>query len=390
AGEQSSRNWGWIRQQNRDPDELPIMIESLALWHELVAELGEGLGFHQGGVVYAANSPKDMADYEAWLPHAQAHGLETRLLSRAEIGDMLGSGIWCGGMVTASDARAEPFTAVPLIAKALAQKGCVIREGCAVRGLDVAAGRVTGVITEAGRVACDAVVLAGGAWSSLFLRNHDVTIPQLSVLASVAATEPMPDIFVGNVSDNNFAYRRRVDGGYTIAPGAEHDFFIGPDAFRSFAKYLPVLKQDFRSTHFRLAAPDGYPDAWRTARHWDAGAQSPFEVMRILNPTPNARTLAKVQDDFAAAFPHLGRPRLRSTWAGMIDTMPDVVPIVDAAPLDGLVIATGMCGHGFGIGPGFGRVVADLVMGRAVGHDLSRFRFGRFTDGSKIRPSGAL
>ena len=74
----------------------------------------------------------------------------------------------------------------------------------------------------------------------------------------------------------------------------------------------------------------------------------------------------------------------------MIDTMPDVVPVVDAAPIAGLTIATGMSGHGFGIGPGMGRVLADLVLGRAPGHDLRRFRFARFTDGSKIQVAPAL
>lgn len=69
----------------------------------------------------------------------------------------------------------------------------------------------------------------------------------------------------------------------------------------------------------------------------------------------------------------------------MIDTMPDVVPVIDRAPsVPGLTIATGMSGHGFGIGPGVGRVVADLVAGRPVGHDLTRFRLSRFTDGSEI------
>ncbi len=58
-----------------------------------------------------------------------------------------------------------------------------------------------------------------------------------------------------------------------------------------------------------------------------------------------------MQDAFAAAFPGLGRPRLKVAWAGMIDTLPDVVPIVDHAPIPGLTIATGMSGHGFGIGP---------------------------------------
>ena len=68
----------------------------------------------------------------------------------------------------------------------------------------------------------------------------------------------------------------------------------------------------------------------------------------------------------------------------MIDTMPDVVPVVDRAPLDGLTIATGMCGHGFGIGPAFGRIVANIVRSDNNPHDISRFRFGRFTDGSKL------
>ena len=71
--------------------------------------------------------------------------------------------------------------------------------------------------------------------------------------------------------------------------------------------------------------------------------------------------------------------------------MPDIVPVIDhAAAIPGLVIATGMSGHGFGIGPGVGRVVADLVMGRDPGHDLTRFRLSRFSDGSKLAPGPSL
>ncbi len=69
----------------------------------------------------------------------------------------------------------------------------------------------------------------------------------------------------------------------------------------------------------------------------------------------------------------------------MIDTMPDVVPIVDHVPgAEGLILATGMSAHGFGIGPGFGEVVARLATGAEPGFDLKRFRFSRFTDGSKL------
>ena len=198
-------------------------------------------------------------------------------------------------------------------------------------------------------------VLAGGAWSRLFAQRHGITFPQLSVLASVAATEPMPEVFAGNAADEDFAFRRRADGGYTIAPGAEHDFYIGPNAFGSAIAYLPTLRKDFRSTHFRGVAPIGFPDAWRTKRRWAADEVSPFERMRVLNPKPNMQTIGRVQTSFASAFPALGRPKLRTVWAGMIDTMPDIVPVIDhAAAIPGLVIATGMSGHGFGIGPGIG------------------------------------
>ncbi len=392
AGEQSGRNWGWVRQQGRDPGELPIMVESLAIWKSLAAQMGDVLGFRQTGVLYLAKTEREIEGFEAWTEHSRAHQLDTRLLTAGETMAMLKGAVapWKGGLFTASDARAEPWVAVPALAVVAAEKGVVIREACAVRGLDLAGGRVAGVVTEAGRIACDHVVVAAGAWSRLFLGRCGIHIPQLSVLASVAATEPMPEIFPGNAADDDFAFRRRADGGYSIAPGARHDFFIGRDAVRSIGVYLPVLKKDFRSTRFRLAAPNGFPDAWSTPRRWSLDAPSPFERQRILNPAPNMATLSDVQDSFARAFPSLGRPKLTSAWAGMIDSLPDVVPIVDHAPIPGLTIATGMSGHGFGIGPGMGRVVADLVMGRHVGHDLRRFRLSRFTDGSKIELGPSL
>ncbi len=392
AGEQSGRNWGWVRQQGRDPAELPIMVESLSIWKQLALQMGDGLGFKQTGVLYLAKTEAEIAGFEAWTEHSRAHQLDTRLLTAGETAGMLkgAAALWKGGLFTASDARAEPWVAVPALAAVAEASGVVIREGCAVRGLDLAAGKVAGVVTELGRIACDHVVVAAGAWSRLFLGNLGIRIPQLSVLASVASTEPIPEIFPGNAADDDFAFRRRADGGYSIAPGARHDFFIGRDAVRSFGVYRPVLKKDFRSTNFQAAAPKGFPDAWGTPRRWSLDEKTPFEQQRVLNPAPNMQTLAMVQDSFAKAFPALGRPKLKAAWAGMIDSLPDVVPIVDHAPILGLTIATGMSGHGFGIGPGMGRVVADLVTGRPVGHDLGRFRLARFSDGSPIRPGPSL
>jgi glycine/D-amino acid oxidase-like deaminating enzyme len=82
--------------------------------------------------------------------------------------------------------------------------------------------------------------------------------------------------------------------------------------------------------------------------------------------------------------PALRGIELVEAWSGMIDALPDVVPVLDRAPIDGLWISTGFSGHGFGIGPGAGRVMAELMQNNAVDYDLDRFRLGRFSDGSKL------
>lgn len=385
AAEQSSRNWGWVRQQGRDPAELPVMIESMRLWQALAAELGEEAGFHQCGVTYLAGDEAELARFEDWLVHARHYGLDTRMVSRAELQATLPNGAaWAGAMATPSDARAEPWTAVPAMARLARDAGAVIIEDCAARTLDLAGGAVAGVQTELGLIRTTRVLLAGGAWSSLFAANAGFALPQLSVRATVCATMPMPEFWQGAAADGDIAFRRRQDGGYTLAPGSAHDFWPGRDAFRHFRAYLPQLRRDFRSTRMLPLAPKGYPDGWRTARRWGAGDETPFERMRVLDPQPSQRLLEKIHRDFAAAFPHLGRPVLRQAWAGMIDTMPDQVPVLDQSPIAGLFIATGLSGHGFGIGPAVGRVMADLLRGRDPGHDLHRFRFSRFDDGSEI------
>lgn len=388
AGEQSSRNWGWIRQQGRDPAELPIMMEALRLWSDLARETNVDFGLRQTGVTYLAQNDRQMATYEAWAGIAKAQGLETHLLAPDEVVGMFPDvrRRYAGGMTTPSDMRAEPWLAVPALAGIAARAGVKIIEDCAARRLDVEAGRITGVVTEAGRIGCAQVVLAGGAWSALFLRNHGISLPQLSVRETVVATGPMAEVHAGAAADSRLAFRRRTDGGYTLAASGVAELFIGPDAFRALPHYLPQLRAAPFDQTYRPAAPRGFPDAWRTPRRWAAEDQSPFERMRMLNPAPNRRLVARVRRDFAMRYPDLGPVQVRAAWAGMIDTLPDSVPVLDRSPdIEGLVIGTGMSGHGFGIGPGAGRCLAALVMGDEVGHDLTRFRASRFTDGSRIR-----
>ncbi len=392
GAEQSSRNWGWIRCQGRDPAELPLAMAAQPMWRDLAARADTDFGLRQTGTTYVAATDAQMARHLAWMDMARARGLGTVALTRREVRARVAAATpdWCGAIQTATDMRAEPHLAMPALARLAAAEGAVLREGCAVRGLDVAAGRIAGVVTEAGRVRATCVVVAGGAWSRLLLARHGVAIPQLSVRSSAVATQALPMVHEGQVSLPGVAFRRRADGGYTLASGGRNALYVGRDAFASLLDYMPALRREPFGTGFMAAAPSGFPDAWGTQRRWSLDAASPFERMRILSPAPSAARIAAAVSRFSALFPGLGPVRARIAWAGMIDAMPDVVPVIDATGLAGLVIATGMSGHGFGIGPVVGQIAARLATGQTPGFDISRFRAARFTDGSVLTLGPAL
>ena len=245
------------------------------------------------------------------------------------------------------------------------------------------------MVTEHGRVKAQAVVCAGGAWSTLFLANAGITLPQLTVRATVARTASTDDIYSGGASLGEVAIRRRQDGGYTIASGSTNEHFIGADSFRYFFKYLPALAASVR--YLKLRFSGDLVDRMLPTRSWREDEVTPFEQTRVLNPEPSLKALAAMREGLNKRLPALAQLPFEESWAGMIDVMPDVVPVMDEVDvLPGLFIGTGFSGHGFGIGPGAGQVLADLVQGNAPGFDLSRFRFARFADGSPMVPGPGL
>jgi glycine/D-amino acid oxidase-like deaminating enzyme len=390
AGEQSSRNWGWIRQQGRDWAELPIMMESNRIWRGLAEKTGEpDLTFTQGGTVHLADSPAGLGKLEAFFELAKQHQLDTRMLTAAEIRERYPNivGTWIGGMITESDGRGEPFVAVPALARAAQRLGVRIIEACAVRTLDVRDGRIAGVVTEKGPVRCNRAVLAGGAWSTHFAANAGIDLPQLAVRSTVARTEPAPELYTSNIRTPNFTLRRRADGGYTVTSGDLAEHFISPKSFKYFSKFLELIKISGRDIDLKWGTPKGYPGAWGSPGRWTANEVSPFERMRVLNPAPSQKVLRRIDERLPLRFPELKDVKIAEAWAGMIDVTPDAVPTLgEDDTIKGFFIVTGLSGHGFGIGPAIGRITADLVSGRDPGHDLHRFRARRFFDGSKIVP----
>lgn len=386
AGEQSSRNWGFCRQQRRDPRELPLIIESLRLWRGLDAAIGGDTGFRQAGVMHLADDEATEAYSAWWLEQANLYQLDTRVVRGPELEDLLPGAAhrWRSGLLTASDGRAEPHKAAPAIATAVRRLGGAVLQDCAVRGIETAGGRISAVVTEKGTVACGAAVLAGGAWSRLFCRSLGLALPQLWVRASVLRTSRVdggPEVSAW--ASNGFAFRKRLDGGYTVAHGGVSDIDLGPANFRFFRQFLPALRG--RRKAFRLRLGRRFLDELMEPRRWALDRPSPFEAVRVLDPAPSPDILDGAAANLRAAFPAFREAAIAERWAGYIDATPDGIPVispVDALP--GFFIATGFSGHGFGIGPGAGRLMAELVTGAPPVVDPAPYRFARFSDGSKI------
>ncbi|GAB4193837.1 MAG: FAD-binding oxidoreductase [Thalassobaculales bacterium] len=387
AGEQSSRNWGWVRKQGRDMRELPLMIEAMRCWQEMLGDLDEDIGFRIGGVTYLAESEADLARHEAWLTRAKEFQLDSRMLSAAEVDAMLGQDRrrFRGALHTPSDGRAEPALAVPAIARAAARHGAVVLEATAVRTIDRAGGRIAGVVTEHGRIACRAVVLAGGIWSRPFLENIGLGLPQLAVRSSAQRTTPAPLISESTFGAAGASIRRRLDGGYTIARSGAARFDIIPAAFAHLGAFLPILKTRWRIMKLRVG-PEFFGVLGR--RRWNADQVSPFEAVRVMDPPPDGALLDDVMRSAAELFPQLAGARPVERWGGMIDVTPDEVPVlgpVEAVP--GLYMATGLSGHGFGIGPGIGYVLAQMLRGERPVVDVAPLRYARFAERGGIRPA---
>jgi glycine/D-amino acid oxidase-like deaminating enzyme len=391
AGEQSSRNWGWVRKARRDPREIPLIVESLRLWEGINEQVEGETGFRRTGILFAAESDADVARYETWLGYAQPYQIGARLVSGAELDRLMpgGGGRWKAALYCATDGRAEPQKAAPAIAAAARRAGAAVLTDCAVRGVELSAGKVSAVITEHGPIACNALVVAAGAWSRRFLKDLCLTLPQLKVRSSVMRTAPLEGPPETALWCNKFAFRKRLDGGYNIANGNVNIVPIVPDSFRFLGNFLPALMMDPKS--LKLRVDDRFRQELNEAKPVPLDRQSPYEKTRVLDPAPDRKYLRQALEQLAKMFPSFATTKILQEWAGLIDVMPDAIPVispVDSVP--GLIIATGFSGHGFGIGPGAGRLIADLAIGATPIVDPKEFRFSRFSDGTRVRPIAGI
>lgn len=379
AGEQSSRNLGWVRKTSRHAEDIPLALAADRLWAKMPERVGADVGYRQAGIMFMGRTETQMGMHENWLRSVQHLSLDSRLLSNREIAAMVpgGKADWAGGIFTPSDARAEPTLASSAIARAAMAKGAIIIENCAVRTLVTAGGRVSGVTTEKGEINCEQVLLAGGLWSRKFLGNLGINLPTLPLTCSVLRTKPLEGPTEIAVGAPDFSFRKHKDGGYIITQRGKLDAFLTLDHLLLGQRYLPQLRaqRDF----LRISFGKYFFKDLALARRWNADSVTPFERVRVQDPQANPELNQDALRNLRAAWPVFERAEIAAAWAGTIDVTPDSNPVIGpVASIPGLTLATGFSGHGFGTSPAAGQLAADIVSQQSPIIDPTPYRFERF------------
>jgi glycine/D-amino acid oxidase-like deaminating enzyme len=391
AGEQSRKNWGFVRQQGRDPLEVPLVMEANRIWRGLEHELGADVEWVQGGNLALAADEARMARFEEWLPTARESGLETRLVSARELTAIVPGlgGRWIGGMHTPGDGHADPEKATDAFARAARAHGVALHFDCAVQGIVTSAGAVSGVVTERGEMRASSVVCAAGAWSSRLARTLGLDLPQRWVRGTVARTTPAPPVTACAVWGPGVAFRQRRDGSFNIAAGGALDHDVTLDSLRQVRFFLPNYWKNKALFRFHVGRP--LLRSLAAVLPGSAARRRPLVWDRGVEPVPNPGKVRRSLAELQRVLPSLPRLRVARSWAGYIDATPDLVPILgEVAGLRGLVLATGFSGHGFAMGPIAGRVVSELIADGKTSLDIAGFRFSRFAEGAIGRPRNVL
>lgn len=364
GAEQSSRNWGWCRQQNRDARELPMSTESLALWEKFAEETGENTGFRRCGLLYLSNNEAEIDGWARWRDFARTVGVTTHMLSSEEArerGRATGRE-WKGGVFSPSDGIADPARAAPVVARGIIKAGGTVHQMCAARGIELQTGRVSGVITEKGVIATKIVVLAGGAWASSFCRQLGLRFPQASVRSSILSVTPGAQGLPDALHTADVSVTSRGDGGYTLAISGRARVDPTPQQLRFSREFVPMFLK--RRKSLTLGGLEGWKAGHETLAKWRVDAPTPMERNRILDPHVDQGQIDETFRRAKALLPELQHTSIASAWAGYIDSTPDGVPAIgEVSDIPGFVLAAGFSGHGFGIGPGAGHLVADIITG---------------------------
>ena len=332
---------GWtlagVRQSARDPAELPLARAAVDIWPALAEELGAETGYRRKGNLRLAQTEHEVEIIREIVATQQRAGLDLRLLESndeiREIAPAIAPTVLAASFCP-TDGHADPQATVAAFQRAAERHGAVFRLGENVRSIELSKGAVAGVTTDAGRIDCCACLVAGGVRSNDLLTALSLEVPMRVMMTTILQSEPIPPLLeqVLGAATANFAARQQIDGRMRVSGGS---------------------------------------------RPWHGIIEE--GAMPTVRPTFDA--VATAIQAAAAALPALRDVRLSRFWTGLIDLTPDSLPVIESATeIEGLIIACGFSGHGFGIAPMTGLVLRDLILGEPPRLSLTAFRRTRFEE----------
>lgn len=331
----SGRNGGGVRAQWSTPTNIELARESLELCGHFAQEHGINVWFRKGGYLFLAREPETARTLEQAQRLHERHGLRTRLITPHEANALVPD-LELRGVEAATfnpdDGVVFPWPFVWGYAESARRMGARIEPFTRIAGIDVAQGRVQGVVTDRGRVATKTVVIASGAWSPEVAKLAGVHLPNVPQRHEICTCEPLKPFLDPLVAD--------LDRGLYFS----------------------------QSTRGELVGGRGDPD------------DPPG-----LDQRSSLRFLVRYAESVLDLMPRLGAVKVVRQWAGCYDVTPDHSPILGETPgVAGLLQVSGFVGHGFMMAPAVARRMADW-MGGAKDELFTRFNLKRFAEGRMER-----
>ncbi|MCH7943056.1 MAG: FAD-dependent oxidoreductase [Proteobacteria bacterium] len=191
---------GLVGQLRSSANITQLLKYSVELYDTLEAETGLATGWKRNGGLRLACNGERMIEIERQATMAHSFGLEMDLLSPREAQDLwplMDISDVVGAAYLPTDGQVNPSDITQALAKGARTKGVRIIEDCPVTAITMVNGRVTGISTPQGDIACEVVVNCAGQWAREVGALAGVVVPLQSVHHQYLITEAIDGIEPG-------------------------------------------------------------------------------------------------------------------------------------------------------------------------------------------------
>ncbi len=217
GGIATRHSWAWLNASWGNPEPyFRLRIRSMAEWKRLAKDVPAIRLHWVGGLLYDV-APEDLEDYAT---QHSAWGYGIRRVDAAEIGRIEPALKHPPALAlhVVEEGALEPLATTQALLAAAIGLGAELRHD-RVMALDIAAGKITGVMTAHGRLVADHVVVAAGTATADLAKSAGVTVPISAPPGLLVATRPAPKIFNGLVMAPDMHVRQLEDG--SLLAGAD-------------------------------------------------------------------------------------------------------------------------------------------------------------------------